>query len=269
VEGTDQVEVNFSSGFKTYGKVIARDPDSDLGVVQVNAPPEELHPLPMGDSDMAKIGQTVVAIGNPFGLSGTMTIGIISGKQRTSDSLRTAPGGNFFTVSDMIQTDAAINPGNSGGPLLNLQGEVVGVNRAIQTNSYSDEGTPVNTGIGFAVAINIVKRVLPSLIASGKYDYPYLGLEGLPELTLEAQKQLNLPAANGIYVTRLTANGPSMRAGIQQGDLVIAVDGHQVNTFGEMISYLFNTKSPGDTSVLTVIRGQNKKDFTVTLDKRP
>jgi len=269
VEGVERVEVNFSSGFKVYGDIIARDLDSDLGVIKVNAPADQLHPLPLGDSDKTRIGQTAVAIGNPFGLSGTMTIGIISGKGRTSSSLRATPGGDYFTSSDMIQTDAAINPGNSGGPLLNLQGEVIGVNRAIQTNSYNDQGSPVNTGVGFAVAINIVKRVLPVLISSGKYDYPYLGLEGLPELTLEAQKQLNLASANGIYVTRLTNDGPSLQAGIRQGDLVVAVDHRAVNTFGDMISYLFNNKTPGETVTFTIIRGKDQIEIPVKLDRRP
>jgi S1-C subfamily serine protease len=269
VEMAEQVEVNFPSGYKTYGTVIARDPDSDIGIVKVNAPSEELKPLPLGDSDKIKIGQTVVAIGNPFGLSGTMTIGIISGKGRTSASLRSTPSGDFFTSSDMIQTDAAINPGNSGGPLINLQGEVVGVNRSIQTNSFNEQGSPVNTGIGFAVATNIVKRVLPSLIASGKYDYPYIGIEGLPELTLEAQKELNLPRANGIYVTGVTQNGPAVRSDLRRGDLIIAIDRQTVNAFGEMISYLFNNKSPGDSVVLTILRGKEQLEIPIKLDRRP
>jgi S1-C subfamily serine protease len=260
-----QVEVNFPSDYKAYGKVIAGDPDSDLGVVKVDAPPDKLFPLPMGDSDQVKIGQTVVA----FGFSGTMTIGIISGKGRTLTSLRSAPSGDFFTTSDLLQTDAAINPGNSGGPLLNLQGEVVGINRAIQTTNFTNQGEPVNSGIGFAVSINIVKRVLPGLIADGKYDYPYIGLEGLPELTLEAARQLNLPSTSGIYVTRVTPNGPSQTAGILRGDLITAVDGRAVRNFGEMISYFFNYKTPGDTITLTVLRGEDKKDIPVVLEKRP
>jgi len=264
-----QVEVNFPSDYKTYGKVIAGDPDSDLGVIKVDAPPEELFPLPMGDSDQVKIGQTVVAIGNPFGFSGTMTIGIISGKGRTLTSLRSAPSGDFFTTSDLLQTDAAINPGNSGGPLLNLQGEVVGINRAIQTTNFTNQGEPVNSGIGFAVSVNIVKRVLPGLIADGRYDYPYIGVEGLPELTLEAVRQLNLPSASGIYVTRVTQNGPSENAGILRGDLITSVDGRDVHNFGELISYLFNHKSPGDTITLSVLRGNDKKDIPVVLEKRP
>jgi len=176
IEGVSELEVDFPSGFKTRGEVIGIDTDSDLAVVKVDAPPEELHPLPLGDSSQIKVGQTVVAIGSPFRFKGTMTTGIISSLGRTLSSLRTAPGGNFFTAGDIIQTDAAINPGNSGGPLLNLNGEVIGVNRAIETYNINAEDDPINSGIGFAIAINTVKRVVPSLISDGSYDYPYLGI---------------------------------------------------------------------------------------------
>ena len=172
VEGATQVEVDFMSGFKTFGTVIGTDLDSDLAVIKTNAPPEELHPLPLGDSALLKVGQTVVAIGNPFGLSGTMTVGIISALGRTLDSAHSTPDGTFFAAGDIIQTDAAINPGNSGGPLINLNGEVIGVNRAIRTTAFTETGEPVNSGIGFAISVNIIKRVVPVLIAQGKYDYP-------------------------------------------------------------------------------------------------
>src|SRR3990172_6347384 len=168
VEGAEQLEVDFTTGYKIYGTVIGTDLDSDLAVVKVNAPASELHPLPLGDSTSLKVGQTVIAIGNPFGLNGTMTTGIISALGRTLDSARDAPSGGFFTAGDIIQTEAAINPGNSGGPLFNLNGEVIGVNRAIRTNNFTETGEPVNSGIGFAIAINIVKRVVPVLIAEGK-----------------------------------------------------------------------------------------------------
>src|SRR6266545_1462328 len=136
VEGTNQVEVDFMSGYKAYGKVIGTDLDSDLAVVEVqNAPAEELHPVALGNSEELKVGQTVVAIGNPFGLNGTMTVGIVSALGRTSESAHSTAEGSFFTAGDLVQTDAAINPGNSGGPLLNLNGEVIGVNREIRSVS--------------------------------------------------------------------------------------------------------------------------------------
>ncbi len=269
IQDAVEVEVNFTGSYKTYGKVIAKDLDSDLGVIKVNVPADILFPLPLGDSNLTEVGQTVVAIGNPFGFSGTMTVGIISGKGRTLESLRATPEGDYFTSSDLLQTDAAINPGNSGGPLINLRGEVVGVNRAIQTTNVSISGEPLNSGIGFAVSSNLIKRVLPHLIAKGKYDYPYLGLEGLPELTLEAQKELNLPQANGVFVTRVANGGPAQKAGIRRGDLVVAIDNQVVNSFSELISYLILNKSPKDQVVITVLRGNNRLDFKVTLEKRP
>jgi len=269
IQDAIDVEVNFTGSYKTYGKVIAKDLDSDLGVIKVNVPADILFPLPLGDSNLIEVGQTVVAIGNPFGFSGTMTVGIISGKGRTLESLRATPEGDYFTSSDLLQTDAAINPGNSGGPLINLRGEVVGVNRAIQTTNVSISGAPLNSGVGFAVSSNLIKRVLPYLIAEGKYDYPYLGLEGLPELTLEAQKQLNLPQANGVFVTRVANGGPAQKAGIRRGDLIVAVDNQIVNSFSDMISYLILNKSPKDQIVVSVLRGNNRQDFKVILEKRP
>ena len=137
VQDVDSLEVHFASGEKAYGKILGVDPDSDLAVISVDVPEEELVPLTLGDSDTAKVGQLVVAIGNPFGLSGTTTLGVISGRGRILDSLRTTASGTAFSAGDVIQTDALINPGNSGGPLLNLNGEVIGVNRAIQTSGIT------------------------------------------------------------------------------------------------------------------------------------
>jgi len=282
VEGANQLEVDFASGYKIYGTVVGTDLDSDLAVVKVNAPVSELHPLPLGDSALLKVGQTVVAVGNPFGLSGTMTTGIISALGRTLESERDAPSGGYFTAGDIIQTDAAINPGNSGGPLFNLNGEVVGINRAIRTTNFTTTGEPLNSGIGFAVAINIVKRVTPVLIANGKYDYPYLGISSIDELSLPQIEALGLKSFTGAYVTSVTPNGPADRAGIRAGDqttsiqglgaggdLIIAIDGLATPRFDDLLRYLINNKSPGDTVVLTVQRGEEQVDIPVTLDKRP
>ena len=283
VEGAKQLEVDFTSGYKIYGTVIGTDLDSDLAIVKVNAPASELHPLLLGDSNTLQVGQTVIAIGNPFGLSGTMTTGIISALGRTLDSVREAPGtgGNFFTAGDIIQTDAAINPGNSGGPLFNLNGEVIGINRAIRTENFTTTGEPVNSGIGFAVAINIVKRVTPSLITDGKYDYPYMGISALPDLSLTEIDALGLQSFTGAYVTSVASGGPADKAGIRAGnqetstglsaggDLITAIDGQTIHNFDDLLRYLINNKVPGDTVVLTVLRGQEKVDVTITLDKRP
>jgi len=282
VDGAEDLEVDFLTGLKVRGKVVASDLDSDLAVVKVDVPPEQLTPLTLGDSDALGIGQTVIAIGNPFGLSGTMTVGIISAKGRTLDSLRESPDGGVFTAGDIIQTDAAINPGNSGGPLLNLAGEVIGINRAIRTTGTTTEGEPVNSGIGFAISINIVKRVTPALISVGQYDYPYLGLSAMPEIGLMEQEALGLPQATGAYVVRVVPGGPSDEAGLRAGsrstslsgllaggDLIIGVDGREVRVFGDLLSYLMTNKSPGDTIILTILRDNDRKEATITLGKRP
>jgi 2-alkenal reductase len=284
IEGVTDLEVDFASGFKTRGEVIGSDTDSDLAVLKVDAPAEELHPLPLGDSSQIRVGQTVVAIGNPFGYTGTMTTGIISAVGRTLESMRMAPGGQPFTAGDVLQTDAPINPGNSGGPLLNLNGEVIGVNRAIETlNFTATEGEPLNSGIGFAIAINIVKRVAPALISDGEYDYPYLGISCLPEISLLQQEALGLSRATGAYVTDVTPGGPADEAGLRGagsssdlrdlagsgGDLIIAVDGQPVGVFNDLLSYLINNKSPGEVILLTIIREDREMEVELTLGRRP
>ena len=249
VEGATTVEVDFPSGFKTLGEVIATDLDSDIAVVRVDAPEEQLVPLTLGDSNELKVGMTVVAIGNPYGLSSTMTTGVVSAKGRTLESMRASQDGGTFSAGAIIQTDAPINPGNSGGPLLNLDGEVIGVNRAIRTAGTTDTGEPVNTGIGFAISINIVKRVLPTLIQGQTYDYPFLGLSSIEDLSLVAREALGLNRMNGAYVTDIVPGGPAddagIRAGTRQteitglqggGDLIIGVDGQTVNVFGDLLA---------------------------------
>lgn len=282
VEGVTDLEVDFQSGYKVRGSVVATDLDSDLAVIQVDAPADQLFPLTFGDSDLVKVGQTVIAIGNPFGLNGSMTVGIVSSKGRTLDSLRQSPGGAYFTAGGIIQTDAAINPGNSGGPLLNLQGEVIGVNRAIQTTSSTAAGEPTNSGIGFSVSSNIVKRVVPHLISEGKFDYPYLGISSTEEITLLQAEALDLPQTTGVYVHVVTPGSPADKAGLRGGsspssiaglnaggDLIIAIDGQVVQTFSDMLNYLIANKSPGDKVTFTVLRDGKQIEVELTLDKRP
>lgn len=282
VEGQTDLEVDFPSGLKTRGEILGIDTDSDLAVIKIDVPAEELHPLALGDSAQIKIGQTVIAIGNPFGLNGSMTVGIISALGRTLDSLRDSPEGQPFSAGDVIQTDTAINPGNSGGPLLNLNGEVVGINRAIRTVNFNTDNEPINSGVGFAVAINIVKRVIPALINEGVYDYPYLGISSLPDISLIEQEVLGLPRASGAYVLSVTANSPADRAGLiagteptnlpgrsRGGDLIIAIDDQPVRQFGDLLSYIFNYKSPGDTVMLTVLRNGEEMEIPLTLGSRP
>lgn len=282
VQGAKELEVDFPSGYKAFGTVVGTDLDSDLAVLLVKAPESELQPLRLGDSDAIKVGQTVVAIGNPFGLNGTMTTGIISAIGRTLDSERAAPDGGFFTAGAIIQTDAAINPGNSGGPLFNLQGEVIGVNRAIRTTNFTLGGEPLNSGIGFAISINIVKRVVPELIRSGKYDYPYVGISSRSDLSLFEIEALKLPRQTGAYIVSVQPNSPAEKAGLRGGsiqtslpgvlaggDLIVAVDGHPVRGFDDFLSYLIINKSPGDTIVLTIVRDGKEQDVSLVLGKRP
>jgi S1-C subfamily serine protease len=223
-----------------------------------------------------------VAIGNPYGLTGTMTVGIVSAKGRTLESLRETADGRFFSAGDLIQTDASINPGNSGGPLLNLSGEVIGINRAIRTSGTTDTGDPVTTGIGFAVSVNIVKRVVPFLIADGHYDYPYVGVSAREELTLIESEALGLTHQTGAYVVEVVAGGPAALAGLRAGttptefvglnaggDLIIGVDGMPVKTFGDFLSYLMTEKSPGDEVTLTIIRDNKEMEVKLTLGMRP
>ncbi len=289
----NKVEVDFKSGVKTYGTVIGTDPDSDLAIIKVDPAAVELHPLPIGDSGALKVGQTVVAIGNPFGENGTMTVGVVSGLNRIVSSLHNLPGSNSngqtYAAGDFVQTDAAINAGNSGGPLLNLNGQVVGIVESDATNSFTATGGPISSGVGFAVSSNMLKRVAPLLIRNGKVDYPYLGIsfyvDPLTEssgLTLNVIQALGLTQQTGAYVVAVETGGPADQAGIKGGsqstsiqglkaggDLIIALDGQPVLQYDDLLAYLIVNKSPGDKVVITVLRGSQKQDITVTLGKRP
>ncbi len=282
VEDQKKIEVDFISGFKAYGTLVGTDLDSDLAVIKVDAPASELRPLAMGDSDSLKVGQSVVAIGNPFGLNGTMTLGIVSALGRSLPSAHESPGGSFFSAGDLIQTDASINPGNSGGPLLNLNGEVIGINRAIRTDATNTTGEPVNSGIGFSIAINIVKRVVPAIIEKGKYDYPYMGLGSASDLSLDEIKALGLTNFTGAYVTSIQPGSPAETAGLIAGtkdvglpnlmgggDQIIAMDGQPIKNFDGLISYLINHKAPGDTVNLTILRDGKQLELPLVLTKRP
>ena len=285
VEGETQVEVDFSTGQKVYGKVAGTDSYSDLAVVKVDPSSVPLNPLPLGDSSTLKVGQIVVAIGNPFGLEGTMTTGIISALGRTLQSGTPTANGQFSS-GDIIQTDAPLNPGNSGGPLLDLNGNVIGINSAIQSTTTTTQGEPVNSGIGFAISVATVKRVIPNLISTGKFAYPYLGLSAFgDDLTLDLINVLNLSSTSGAYVISVVSGGPADKAGIHAGttpvsnpaytglysggDLIIAADGHTISNFDDLITYLAVNKSPGDTVTLTVMRGTQKLDIPVVLGTRP
>jgi 2-alkenal reductase len=275
------LEVHFPSGLKVYGEVIGTDLDSDLAVIKVEVDPEVLVPLPIGDSNLIKVGQTVVAIGNPYGLSGTLTVGVVSARGRVLDSMRQTESGTYYSSGDTIQTDALINPGNSGGPLLNLNGEVIGVNRAIQTAGISVTGEAVNTGIGFAISSNTVRKVVPSLIETGSYAYPYLGLSSFSNMSLAMIEELQLPKQTGAYIANVVPGGPAAKAGLvggttptqiqglnAGGDLIVAVNGIEIKDFSELMSYLVLNTSVGDEVVFTVIRGDETIDVPVILGRR-
>lgn len=286
VQGADTIQVDFKSGLKVYAEVVGLDDDADLAVLKVDVPAEELFPLTLGSSADLRVGEGVIAIGNPYGLVGTITYGIVSAKGRTLESLRQADSGAFFTTGDIIQTDANINPGNSGGPLLNLRGEVVGVNRAIRTAGATNFGEPINTGIGFAISIDIVKRVVPALISEGFFESPYIGVSALESLNLLQQELLGITHNNGAYITNVVPGSPADIAGLiggsnqpveyqgetftmpVGGDLIIAIDGEPVNVFGDLLSYLLLNKSPGDTVTMTVVRGGEEIDIELTLGSR-
>jgi 2-alkenal reductase len=285
VAGASAIEVDFTDGRKAWAELVGTDLDSDLALLRVDLPGETLTPLPLGDSDEVRVGDLVVAIGNPFGLTGTLTLGVVSAIGRTLDSQRATPGGEgFYAAGDILQTDAALNPGNSGGPLLNMRGEVIGVNRAIRTEAFTVSGDAANSGVGFAIPINIVRRVAPDLIADGTVDYPYLGVTSLNEenWNLRTVESLGLPSdATGAYVTCVTPGGPAALAGVvgagrcngsaleAGGDLIIAIDGAPIQTFSDLLAHLLKETAIGQEIVLTVLRGGQAVDVPVTVGPRP
>lgn len=273
VEGAEQIEVTFSDGTIRGAEVIGQDPNSDLAVVKVDQLPVGIAPLPLGDMNELAVGQTVIAIGNPFGLDGTLTRGIISALGRTIPALTP------FSIPQAIQTDAAINPGNSGGPLLDLHGHVIGVNAQIETDGNSRS----NSGVGFAIPANIVKRVVPILIEEGQYEWAWLGVRGgnvVPAL-VEAMK---LPVERGAYILEIIDGGPAAQAGLRGadttltvnsmpvlagGDVITAIDGQPVNSFDDLLIYIALQTSPGQKVKLTILRNGKPQEISVRLEKRP
>ncbi len=282
IENATEIEITFPEGTRTNGEVVGTDMDSDLAVIKVDAAEDVLHPLTLGSSSDLEVGQFVIAIGNPYGFTGTMTTGIVSALGRVLDSIRSTESGSAYAAGDTIQTDAAINPGNSGGPLLNLNGEVIGINRAIYDETSSALGNASYSGIGFAIPIDIVKKVVPSLIREGSYEYPYLGISSVDGLTMDEVEAMGFdPSIPGVYVLDVTVGGPAAKAGIKAGtrttkyqglyaggDVIVAVDGIAVKNYNQLLSYLFMNKVPGDALMVTVLRNGTEKDIRVTLGSR-
>ncbi len=279
VESATDLEVDFPSGFKTRAEVLGSDTDTDLAVLQLFELPPELVVLTLGNNHDLAVGQSVIAIGNPQGLNGTMTQGIISALGRTLDSMHFAPGGAPFATGNIIQTDAAINPGNSGGPLINLNGEVVGINSAISTTSIDMSGQPVNSGLGFAISIDTAKNVIPDLIEFGFHDSPFVGIQVLGEISLFVQEELDLPQSTGVYILDVNPGSPADLAGLMGaagdseiplgGDLIVKIDDLEVKNFEDFMGYLLTYKKPGDTVVISAIRDGKILEFDVRLGKRP
>jgi 2-alkenal reductase len=270
IEGAEEILVRFADDTLVEAELVGADADSDLAVIRVDVPADLLKVVRLGDSSTLRVGQRAIAVGNPFGFEQTMTTGIISALGRV---VRQESG---FSLPLLIQTDAAINPGNSGGPLLNSRGEVIGVNTFIFSNSGS------SSGVGFAVPVNTVKRVVPSLIATGRYDDPWLGISGL-SITPAVAGALALPVEQGILLQGVVPEGPADRAGLrgndQQvefegallptgGDIVVAIDGLEVRDMDDLIIYLART-TVGQTVTLDIIRDGERQSLDLILGERP
>ena len=273
VEGADKVEVKLGSSDKTYtAEVVGTDPATDVALLKVDAPADSLHPLALGDSSNVEVGEPVVAIGNPFGLDRTVTSGIVSALQRQIQ----APNG--FSISHVIQTDAAINPGNSGGPLIESEGKVIGINSQIQTGG-SGNG---NVGIGFAVPINTAREVVQQIEDHGEIKHAYLGISG-GSITPDLAKALKLPEEEGVLVNEVVKGGPADEAGIKGGDTSATIEGASFRLGGDVITEIdgkkisgiedvinaVNAASPGDKLELTVDRDGKSQTIDVTLGVRP
>jgi S1-C subfamily serine protease len=270
VDGAKTVDVRFVDGNIYSANVIGTDPFNDIAVLQISDDysDEQLNPLSLADSSLLDVGQQVIAIGNPFGLSDTMTTGIISQMGRLLPNQ-----GSGYSIPNVIQTDAAINPGNSGGPLLNMNGQVIGINTAIQST------TGEFSGIGFAVPSNTIKRILPSLIEKGTYAHPWLGVSGTSLVPDIAQKIGLAKNYKGVFVTTVVKDGPAAKAGVQEasyninreiksGDVIIALDGYKVRDIDDLILYLSENKNVGDKVVLQINRNGSIMELTATLQER-
>ena len=266
-----KVVVTFLDGRSYNAEIIGTDEYTDIAVIKVNADLALLHPLFIGDSSNLKVGEQIAAIGNPFGLSGSMTSGIVSQLGRL------LPSGSGYSIPDVIQTDAAINPGNSGGPLLNMRGEIVGINTAIQS------ATGEFTGVGFSVPSQTVAKIVPTLIEKGEYKHPWIGISGR-DIDPDLAKVLNLNEAVGFLVITVVEDSPAFDAGLIGsdkttevdgvkypigGDVILSVDGIDVRKIDDILIHLQRAKSVGDEMILEVLRDGRTTNITITLQERP
>jgi len=271
IDGADTIQVTFLDGNVTSASVVGMDIYSDIAVIKVDSQVTTLHPVVLGASSDLTVGDPVAAMGNPFGLSDTLTAGIVSSVERTME----ATGG--YVIIDIIQIDAAVNPGNSGGPLVNLKGQVVGVNTAIQ----SETGT--FTGIGFAIPSDTVKREIDDLIESGTYKHPWLGVSAL-DVNIAIADAIGLEKPQGILVVQVTEGSPAEQVGLRGadqnvtldgqltpigGDVIIGIEGLPMRRLADLVVYMERNTSPGDSVVLEIIRDGRERSLTVTLGERP
>jgi S1-C subfamily serine protease len=273
VQDAEEIVVNFLDGTITRAEIIGVDPDSDLAVIRVSVDTNRLLPVTFGDSNALEIGQMTLAIGSPFNQRWTLTAGIVSALERSISGFNVG-----FSIGGAIQTDTAINPGNSGGPLLNLSGEVIGVNAQIRSQTGS------NSGIGFAIPSNLVVRVAQDLIQNGRVDYSYIGIRG-GSVSLRLIEDLGVANdTRGVYVTDVIAGGPADRAGlkapvgtrletgatrVQQADIITAINDRELNDMDALVAYLATNTRPGDTVTLTVLRAGELLQVPLTLAARP
>lgn len=276
VGGADKIEVTFSDGTIVPATLVGADPDSDLAVLKVEVPAAQLEPVQMGDSSAVKVGELAIAIGNPFGLEGTMTTGIISAIGRSLPTDQTSL--QSYTIPDIIQTDAPINPGNSGGVLIDAQGQLLGVTSAIESPVRA------NSGVGFAIPSAIVKNVVPALIKDGKYVHTWLGISGTT-LVPDLAKAMNLDAGQrGALVEEIMPNSPAEKAGLRSsnqqvsidgqttnvgGDVITAIDGQQILQMDDLIAYLARSTKVDQKVTLTILRDGKQETLDVTLAARP
>ena len=271
VDNAKKVVVTFLDGRSYNAEIIGIDEFTDIAVIRVNADLTLLHPLLIGDSSNLKVGEQIAAIGNPFGLSGSMTSGIVSQLGRL------LPSGEGYSIPDVIQTDAAINPGNSGGPLLNMRGEVVGINTAIQS------ATGEFTGVGFAVPSQTVAKIVPTLIEKGEYKHPWIGISGR-DIDPDLASILELKYAVGFLVVTVVENSPASKAGLigsekiielegiryaMGGDIILSVDGIEVRQIDDILIHLQRAKSVGDKMVLEILRDSRTTNVIIVLQERP
>ncbi len=279
VNGATKIEVTFSDGSTVPATIVGQDPYSDLAVIKVNVSADKIHPVTLADSTQLKVGEIAVAIGNPYGFEGSMSIGNVSGLGRDlpSSGIDQTTGATY-SIPDVIQTDASINPGNSGGVLVNIEGQVIGVTSAIESNSGS------SSGVGFAIPAEIVSKVVPSLIKSGTYTHPYLGISGT-DMNPDIAQAMNLPSdTRGALVETVTAGGPAANANLQAsnntvtingvqgtvgGDVITAIDGQTINSMSDTIAYLAIHTQVGQTVTLTILRDGKTQTVQVTLGNRP